>query len=66
MVSVVDCSKGADGKGLKATLKRRELARHLVLADMVQRLDPASPLALEARPLFEAHIAAGAAPEACT
>ena len=66
VVSVVDFGKYTDGKGLKSTLKRKELARHLVLVDIVQRLDPASALGQEARPVFEAHLATGAPLDACT
>lgn len=66
MVSIVDFAPGTDSKGLKATLRRKELARHVALSDAVLRLDIATPLGQEARPVIEAHIAAGGAPEACT
>lgn len=52
-----------DGKGLRDTLRRKDLVRVLNLLDLVLRLDPASELALEVRPPLEAHVAAGNAPE---
>ncbi len=49
-----------NGKGLKETLKRKELLRTLVVSDLLLRLDPASPLGAEVRAAMEAHVTTGA------
>ncbi len=44
---------------LKDTLKRKELVKTLSVADLVARLDPATPLGQEVRAAQEAHLAEG-------
>lgn len=48
---------------LKDTLKRKELVKTLSVADLVARLDPATPLGTEVRTAQEAWLSAGNAIE---
>ena len=49
---------------LKETLRRKELVRTPLIMDLVLRLNPESPLALEMKPAMDDYFAAGGTPEA--
>ena len=63
MANLLSTSYGINTEYLKHTLKKNELARSLSIYDLVARLDPALPLALEAKALLDAHMASGAPAE---
>ncbi len=59
VVSLVELGPEIKAQPLKDTLKRKELARCLLMSDLVARLEPTSPLVEEMRPAQEEHITAG-------
>ncbi|KAG2498338.1 hypothetical protein HYH03_003597 [Edaphochlamys debaryana] len=65
VVSIVDFAPGTDAKGISTTLKRKDAVRHVSLMDAVLRLDASTALGAEAKPILDAHLAAGNGPETC-